>query len=334
MFAPFSFLIMQSKTLLNKTQHLFNLPLLQQNANNFISIRLLPHLASCVLLILTLFYLNGLFFRYAYPEKASIFQIISTFTIYIGSTSLIIINLFYFTLYYFSFGFTEKFKINSLPWPWHENPVRWRKILKKTMVVYLFNQLFIFPFILALMIWAFTPIMDHHQLPDLPTFLFHLLIMVFLEDFSFYWVHRLLHLPCLYKHIHKKHHEHYNTIHISSVFSHWIEFAFGNTLCMLLGMPFLSGYLHIVTLNGFLVFRLLETHEGHSGYDFPWSPFKIFPFSTDSSYHNFHHLKNLGNYGSFFNIWDTIFKTNQPYLNENEKEKSKKCLSLKGNCSY
>ena len=38
-----------------------------------------------------------------------------------------------------------------------------------------------------------------------------------------------------------------------------------------------------------LFMRTLETIDGHSGYEFSWSPYRLLPFSGSSEYHNFHH---------------------------------------------
>ena len=66
----------------------------------------------------------------------------------------------------------------------------------------------------------------------------------------------------------------------------------------------------------------METHETHSGYEFPWSMYAAVPFATDSTYHNFHHLKNVGNYGSVFRVWDTLFQTNKYYYKKIVEGKS------------
>jgi sterol desaturase/sphingolipid hydroxylase (fatty acid hydroxylase superfamily) len=59
--------------------------------------------------------------------------------------------------------------------------------------------------------------------------------------------------------------------------------------------------------------RLVETHDGHSGYEFPWSVFRLLPFGSDATYHDFHHTKNVGNYSSLMTVWDTIFDSNTQY---------------------
>jgi sterol desaturase/sphingolipid hydroxylase (fatty acid hydroxylase superfamily) len=92
--------------------------------------------------------------------------------------------------------------------------------------------------------------------------------------------------------------------------------------------------MHAITLCTWLTFRLIETNDGHSGYEFPITMFKAIPFMSEPSYHNYHHLKNIGNYGSFTSIWDSIFQTNSEFFkysqnahkigNQTESHKSQK----------
>lgn len=79
--------------------------------------------------------------------------------------------------------------------------------------------------------------------------------------------------------------------------------------CLLLGKR-----MHLFTVFIWGSLRILETHEGHSGYEFPWSFFRLMPFGCDATYHFFHHSKNVGNYSSMTIIWDTIFDSNTEYF--------------------
>ena len=90
--------------------------------------------------------------------------------------------------------------------------------------------------------------------------------------------------------------------------------------------PTLSGVLilgkncHGHTAFLWSAYRLLATHDGHSGYEFPWSMFNILPFGVGSDYHDYHHSHNDGNYSSSFSIWDTIFDSNSNYYAKVKKE--------------
>ena len=71
---------------------------------------------------------------------------------------------------------------------------------------------------------------DAFQLPSAPSvLLYHLAVAVVLEDFLFYWCHRMLHTPWLFKHVHRKHHEFHNlaSYPIASEYTHPVESVLG-----------------------------------------------------------------------------------------------------------
>jgi len=83
----------------------------------------------------------------------------------------------------------------------------------------------------------------------------------------------------------------------------------------------------MVTVFAYYIVRMIETTEGHSGYEFPGSPFYLLPFGADYTYHAFHHSKNIGNYSSFFTIWDTVCGSNLDFYNwlgDREEDKQAK----------
>jgi 4-alpha-methyl-delta7-sterol-4alpha-methyl oxidase len=63
----------------------------------------------------------------------------------------------------------------------------------------------------------------------------------------------------------------------------------------------------------FVVHKVFDTYEGHSGYDVPWSPMRVIPFANSNTHHNFHHSKNVGAFGGFTYIWDHVFGSNKEY---------------------
>ena len=239
---------------------------------------------------------------------------------------VILIHIFYTTLYYFKFPIFEKMKVNSLKWPWEENLSQFKKKISSVIILYLFNQIILGNIFFYIISFIVNPEISKDKLPSFQMFWLQIFICIIIEDFFFYWGHRLLHHPLLYNKIHKIHHSLYNVIHISYAYAHPLEFILANLVPMALSLFIFQNYIHIVTFTGFVFLRTLETAEGHSGYEFIYSIFAIFPFSNDSVYHDFHHLKNMGNYGSFFRIWDTIFGTNEYFY---ELEKSKMNLKLK-----
>jgi len=133
----------------------------------------------------------------------------------------------------------------------------------------------------------------------------------------------MLHHPKLYPHIHKIHHEYNITVSIASEYAHPLEILVANILPTALGAKILGSKMHILTYFMWLVIRVMETCDGHCGYEFSWSPYRLLPLSGSSNYHNFHHYQNVGNYGSFFTLWDTICGTNRHYFKFLSKKEKK-----------
>jgi sterol desaturase/sphingolipid hydroxylase (fatty acid hydroxylase superfamily) len=161
---------------------------------------------------------------------------------------------------------------------------------------------------------------DEKDLPDRLTFFLTIIFSMLTEDMTFHFLHKLLHTKLLYPHIHKIHHEYKSTIGIAAVYSHPIEYIVGVMLPAGAPALLLGSSLHLSTFLFWSLLRLSESIDGHSGYEFPWSPFRLLPFGTSARYHSFHHEKNIGNYSSMCSIWDTIMGTNVHYYKAIKEE--------------
>jgi sterol desaturase/sphingolipid hydroxylase (fatty acid hydroxylase superfamily) len=237
----------------------------------------------------------------------------------IGMVTTILINLFYYACYVLKNKEIEKYKVTNEPWPWDENPKKWKKDLKSLLITYFTNYFVFSSTMISFCIKISKPRYDLESSPSFLEFVFQIFFSVCTEDFFNYWSHRIFHLPIFYKRIHKKHHEYYNSIAMACIYAHPIEFIVANMFPALTSLLMLRSNMHVITLVCWLCLRVFYTHDGHSGYDFPFSPFKAFSLNTSSVYHNYHHLKNNGNYGSITRIWDHIFGTNIVYLDEQKE---------------
>jgi len=153
-------------------------------------------------------------------------------------------------------------------------------------------------------------------LPSFGTMLYQIVVFFFIEDFMFYWGHRLLHTEWLYKNIHSIHHTYSAPFGIAAEYAHPIETMFLG-LATMMG-PALYGP-HLLTLWIYLVLRSFQTVECHSGYDLPISPNRWLPFYGGAEHHDLHHQRHSGNYASSFKIWDYIFGTDKMYRAMHEK---------------
>jgi len=238
-------------------------------------------------------------------------------------------NIIWYFIYINKFAFLEKYRISpQKAWPWEENPLKWRETFIKTMKSLLMIHFILIP--IATGIEAYLGVafkVSLEEWPHVSEIVTQIAFFMICEDFTFYWGHRALHSKTIYPRIHKIHHEYYNPIALCSEYAHPVEFLLVNMLPNAVGSKILGAKVHLATYILWLIIRVCETLDGHSGYEFSWSPFRLLPLSGSAQYHNYHHTNNDGNYGSFFMLWDTIMGTNRNYfkfLNEQEKEEDKK----------
>jgi methylsterol monooxygenase len=131
------------------------------------------------------------------------------------------------------------------------------------------------------------------------------------EDTWHYFAHRALHYGPLYKHIHKMHHEYSAPFGLAAEYAHPLE-------VLILGMGTIAGPLlyclvrpdlHIVTVYIWIVLRLFQAVDAHSGYDFPWSLRHWLPFWAGADHHDFHHMAFTNCYSTSFRWWDKLCGT-------------------------
>eukprot|EP00246_Nothoceros_aenigmaticus_P004633 TRINITY_DN16245_c0_g1_i1.p1 TRINITY_DN16245_c0_g1~~TRINITY_DN16245_c0_g1_i1.p1 ORF type:complete len:246 (-),score=35.19 TRINITY_DN16245_c0_g1_i1:285-1022(-) len=150
-------------------------------------------------------------------------------------------------------------------------------------------------------------------LPSWHTICFQIVAYFILEDFIFYWGHRLLHTKWLYQHIHCVHHEYATPFGLTSEYAHPAEILFLG-FATIFG-PAITGP-HLLTLWLWMSIRVLETVEAHCGYDFPWSLSRFLPIYGGADFHDYHHrllYTKSGNYASTFTYMDWLFGTDKGY---------------------
>jgi len=235
---------------------------------------------------------------------------------------IITINLGLWFIYHIEHPFFEKYKVNNEPWPWNKNIQKWNKLICKTLLIVGFNAFIMLPLVAMIGYigndYNISHTYDIETLPDTKTMIFSIIFCMICEDFAFHWIHKMLHLPIIYPYIHKIHHEYSTTIGIAHYYFHPIEYVFSGLFPAILGPALLGTRMHLFTNLVWSGLRTAESLDGHSGYEFSWSPYRLIPFSGSATYHDFHHLYNLGNFSSFFSLWDTICGTNKKYYELHE----------------
>lgn len=151
-----------------------------------------------------------------------------------------------------------------------------------------------------------------------------LVVYFMIEDYTHYWLHRVLHTRWGYEKIHFMHHEYSAPIGFAAPYAHWAEI-------LILGIPtFLGPALvpcHMITLWLWTVLRQVEAIDTHTGYNFPWSLTKFIPFYGGAEHHDYHHYvgrQSQSNFASVFTYCDYIYGTDKGYrLHKQAVEKLK-----------
>lgn len=137
-------------------------------------------------------------------------------------------------------------------------------------------------------------------------------LALIIHDTYFYWMHRLLHHPLLFKRTHLLHHKSTNPSPFTSYAFSSIEAA---TEGLILPILLLILPLHPIAIFSFVTSSFIINVYGHLGYEIAPKGFRksfLFEILNTSVHHNLHHSKFKGNYGLYFRVWDRLMGTENP----------------------
>jgi sterol desaturase/sphingolipid hydroxylase (fatty acid hydroxylase superfamily) len=135
--------------------------------------------------------------------------------------------------------------------------------------------------------------------------------MVLMHDTYFYWTHRLMHIPWLFRWIHATHHRSTNP-------TPWAAFSFhpgeaiieaGIIVLIVITIP-----CHPWAIGVFLLYMTTITVMGHLGYEIFPSRFRkssIGQLQNTATNHDVHHRHSRYNYGLYFTFWDRLMGTHR-----------------------
>lgn len=138
------------------------------------------------------------------------------------------------------------------------------------------------------------------------------ILLIVLHDAYFYWTHRAMHLPGLYRFFHKLHHR-------STSPTPWAAYSFHplEAVVQAAFFPIVAFTIpvHGIALFAFLVHMIVRNVIGHLGYEFLPLGFTKGPLTrwfTTTTHHDLHHHFPRGNFGLYFTWWDELFRTTYP----------------------
>lgn len=143
--------------------------------------------------------------------------------------------------------------------------------------------------------------LDQYALWYLPV---SLLVVLFLHETYYYWLHRWMHLPKVYQLMHKVHHDSIHTNSLTAFSFHPIE-----SVAQAIIIPLIVFFvpIHVYVL---LLVLLIMTFSGtlnHAGVElFPegFHQHWLGKWLIGASHHDQHHKKFRYNFGLYFTFWD------------------------------
>ena len=157
--------------------------------------------------------------------------------------------------------------------------------------------------------------------PSLLVSIGQFVLYFFAFDLYFYLFHRLLHTGVFYKYIHAYHHKSTRPTPLTSYAVHPIEgfvsFMFTIVLFMLMDMSVYAFY----AMNLYSVIHSVIIHSGHDFFPRWWYRTSPFKYYVTPLFHDLHHSDPRGvNFGIYTTIWDRVFGTMSPSLQESFEE--------------
>jgi sterol desaturase/sphingolipid hydroxylase (fatty acid hydroxylase superfamily) len=139
-----------------------------------------------------------------------------------------------------------------------------------------------------------------------------LVLMIVVHDAYFYWAHRLMHDPRLFRRFHRRHHLSHNP-------SPFTAYSFDLAEAAVMG-AFVPLWVFVVptpwpAVGLFVLHQIVRNTLGHSGYEIMPARRDGRPLAdwlTTTTHHDLHHSQARWNYGLYFTWWDRWMGTEHP----------------------
>jgi len=192
-----------------------------------------------------------------------------------------------------------------------DRPMR-RLILQEIRLSLLSSAVYAAPAAVALIAWTHggTRIYsDWTAFGGLPYLLLSTFVYLAIQDSYYYWAHRLMHHPRLFKWMHAGHHR-------SRQPTPFASFAFdpAEALATAWVLPALTFVIpvHIGVVIALLVLMTVTAVMNHSGWEMLPERFVTGPIGRhliSATHHSLHHTRFNANYGLYFRFWDKLMTT-------------------------
>lgn len=135
-------------------------------------------------------------------------------------------------------------------------------------------------------------------------------LTILLHDAYFYWTHRAMHHPRLFRWFHAVHHQSKNP-------TPWSTYSFSPLEAVvqagIFPLTVMLIPIHPMAFLVFMIWQLFWNVVGHAGFEFYpawWLNSWLGAIFNTPTHHIQHHERMRGNYGLYFNFWDRWMGTN------------------------
>jgi Delta7-sterol 5-desaturase len=217
---------------------------------------------------------------------------------------------------------------------WKHKEWELRKINKKAYPPQQFKKEVYWSMITALIFAVFGAILGvfwqkgytaiYLNINDFPLWWFPISIVIsmFIHETYYYWLHRLMHHPKLYKQVHQIHHD-------SRITSAWTAFSFHpiegilEALIMPLIVIFIPMHLYAIIIHlTIMTVTAAINHLDIEIYPRNWFGNILGKHVIGATHHSHHHKFYRFNFGLYFTFWDKWAKTESPSFEKDYKERS------------
>lgn len=149
-----------------------------------------------------------------------------------------------------------------------------------------------------------------------------LILSLLLHETYYYWLHRWMHHPAIFKTVHKVHHD-------SNITSPWTAFSFHplegvlQALFLPAVLMFLPMHLYVVVIQlTIMTFSSVINHLDIEIYPKNFHKNILGKWLIGATHHSLHHKQFKFNYGLYFTFWDKWKKTESPLYERLFEEKT------------
>jgi len=139
-----------------------------------------------------------------------------------------------------------------------------------------------------------------------------LLAAMLIHETYYYWLHRWMHRPKIYRLIHKWHHESIETSTFTAFSFHPIESVLQALMIPVL-IIFLPMHLSVILL--YLIIMTISATINHAGIEIYPASFNrhwLGRWIIGATHHDLHHKQFRYNFGLYFTFWDRCMNTESP----------------------